>query len=109
VPVWHDPPPAELRDMLTRRLGLAAHLRVEWKRWMRAAGLVELAAEAPPEGRWATDSRVATLARGWRIAGLRGVRAALSPAASLFWREMESRRLDLAIVRGVRWPAGPTP
>lgn len=107
VPVWHDPPPAELRDMLTGRLGLAAHLLVEWKRWMRTAGLVELAAEAPPEGRWATDSRVAALARGWRIAGFRGVRAALSPAASLFWREMESRRLDLAIVRGVRWPAGP--
>lgn len=104
VPVWHEQPPGELRELLTERLGLAAHLLVEWKRWMREAGLVELAAEAPPEGRWATPSRVSAVARGWRIAGLRGVRTALSPAASLFWREMEARRLDLAVVRGVRWP-----
>lgn len=105
VPVWHEPPPEPLRRMLVERLGLAAHLLVEWKRWMRGAGLVELAAESPPEDRWATDSRVVALARGWRIAGVRGVRAALSPAASLFWREMEARRLNLAIVRGVRWPS----
>lgn len=104
VPVWHEPPPEAVRDLLVERIGLAAHLLVEWKRWMREAGLVDLSAEAPPEGRWATDSRVATVARGWRIAGIRGVRAALSPAASLFWREMETRRLDLALVRGVKWP-----
>lgn len=104
VPVWHESPEPAVRDLLRERLGMRAHLLVEWKRWMRAAGLVELAAEAPPEGRWATGSRVSAVARGWRIAGLRGVRAALSPAASLFWREMEARRLDLAIVRGVRWP-----
>lgn len=106
VPVWHESPTPELRSLLTERLGLAAHLLVEWKRWMRGVGLVELAAEEPPEGRWATASRVSAVARGWRIAGLRGVRAALSPAASLFWREMESRRLDLAVVRGVKWPGG---
>ena len=104
VPVWHEAPPPALRGLLAARLGLAAHLLVEWKRWMRTAGLVELVAEAPPEGRWATDSRVVALARGWRIAGVRGVRAALSAGASLFWREMDSRRLDLTIVRGVKWP-----
>lgn len=108
LPVWHEPPDESVRELLASRLGVSARLLMEWKRALREASFVELTAEAPP-GRWATDSRVSALRRGWRIARWHGVRAALSPEASLFWREMSERRLDLALLRGTRWPSAAPP
>lgn len=109
APVWHQTPRPEFRELLRRRLGLEAHLLVEWKRWVRAAGMVEITVEDVADGGWATPSRATAAVRGWRLAGLRGVRAVLSPAATIFWQEIEARRLGLAVFRGARWPEAPAP
>jgi hypothetical protein len=79
---------------------------VEWKRLLRAAGFVEILAED-----WSADpgelpSRWPVALRGWRVAGLAGLRAALSPAARDFLRELGSRRLALTLFHAVRWPGG---
>ena len=107
APVWHEPPPPRARELLASQLGLTAHLLVEWKRWMRTAGLVEITAHGYPPASWADTSRTSAVIRGWRVARWRGVRAALSPGATLFWNELAERRLGLILLRGVRWPDQP--
>lgn len=107
APVWHEPPAPEVRKELATRLGITAHLAVQWKQWLRAAGLVEIVIRDYPGAAWAIDSRVSAMIRGRRVAGWQGVRAALSPAARMFWREIARRRLGLTLLRGVRWPEQP--
>ena len=103
APAWHSEPDPDTASLLARSFGLRALLPVEWKRLLRAAGFVELAAEDWGDDDAPRPSRGAIALRGWRVAGLAGVRAALSPAATSFLEEVHARRLGLTIFTGVRW------
>lgn len=103
APAWHSEPDPEVATLLERDLGTRALLPVEWKRMLRAAGFVELAAEDWLDDEDQRPSRWLVALRGWRVAGLTGVRAALSPAAAAFLHEVQARRLGLTIFTGVRW------
>lgn len=106
APAWHTEPDAGLERGLRAAFGLHARMPVEWKRMLRTAGFVEIAAED-----WSSDpgelpGRWLVALRGWRVAGPRGLRAAWSPAARRFLRELGSRRLALTLFHAVRWPGG---
>jgi SAM-dependent methyltransferase len=106
APAWHTEPDPDLERGLGEAFGLSAMMPVEWKRLLRGAGFVEITAEdwsAEPgdlPGRWPVALR------GWRVAGLAGLRAALSPAGTSFLRELGSRRLAITLFHAVRWPGG---
>ncbi len=106
APAWHAEPGPALERRLEHAFGLRAMMPVEWKRLLRAAGFVEIAAED-----WSADpgelpGRWLVALRGWRVAGLAGLRAALSPTARDFLRELGSRRLAITLFHAVRWPGG---
>lgn len=106
APAWHTEPAPDLERRLQASLGLAAMMPVEWKRLLRAAGFVEIVAEDWTADPGQVPSRWLVALRGWRVAGLAGLRAALSPAARDFLRELGSRRLALTLFHAVRWPGG---
>jgi SAM-dependent methyltransferase len=86
-------------------LGLEPRLVMEWKALFRDAGIVELTAEdATIDGHWMVPSVLGGVAHGWRAAGWRGVRAAMSPDIRRLRALAARRALGLSIIKGTRWP-----
>lgn len=106
APAWHTEPDPGLARQLEAAFGLRAMMPIQWKRLLRGAGFVEIGVED-----WTSDpgelpGRWLVALRGWRVAGLAGLRAALAPAARTFLHELGSRRLALTLFHAVRWPGG---
>jgi len=104
VPTWlSTPKPAEAK--LLESTGLAPHLLMEWKGYLRSAGIVELAVEdAALDGKWIADGWIGLLVRGWRAARWAGVRTVMSRQFSTLRKLARRRVLGLSIVKGTRWP-----
>ncbi len=105
VPSWlREPDEADAR-LLADRMGLNPQLVVEWKRWFREAGIVELTVEdAPVTTAWMEVGWLVLLPRSWRGAGWRGIRFILSPEFRVLHRLVQQRALGLSIIKGTRWP-----
>jgi SAM-dependent methyltransferase len=106
VPSWLSQP-SEVDARRVERLGIKPQLLVEWKSFMRDAGLVELTVEnAAKDGGWIAHGWFGLLARGWRAARWRGVRIVLGSRLRTLRRLALTRVLGLSIVKGTRWPHG---
>lgn len=104
VPSWFSAPaPADVADVA--KLGIRPHLLVEWKNYMREAGLVELTVEdAAHDGRWIAPEWLGLLIRGWRAARWRGVGIVLGREMRSLRKLARTRVLGLSMIRGTRWP-----
>ncbi len=105
VPSWlREPREADTR-LLADRVGLNPQLVVEWKRWFREAGIVELTVEdAPVSTAWMEVGWLTLLLRSWRVARWRGIRFVLSPEFRVLHRLVLQRALGLSIIKGTRGP-----
>jgi SAM-dependent methyltransferase len=106
VPAWSGSP-VESADADLDRLGVRPRFLTAWKQVARDAGLVEISGETVlPDGPWVADGAVRAAVRAFATAGLDGVRLALSGAVRTLRALAHNGALGLAMVRGVRWPAG---
>lgn len=106
VPSWQRDP-TESAARAVRDLGVTPYLLVEWKSFLREAGVVELAVEdAAPDARWIASGWLGLLVRGWRAAGWWGIRFVLSRPLRVLRALALARVLGLSIVKGTRWPHG---
>jgi SAM-dependent methyltransferase len=104
APVWPGTPPTGVETMIGA-IGVRPRFLTAWKQAAREAGLVEVTAEtALPSRPWLSAGLVGIVARGWYAAGLEGARTVLSAPVRTFRHLVRTRALDLAVVRGVRWP-----
>lgn len=103
VPAWTREVVAD-GQVQVERLGLSPRHLVEWKAALREAGVVELVAESAPDGEWIARGTLGSVARGWRIGGWNGVRAALSSEVRELRALVRARALALSLVKGTRWP-----
>lgn len=105
LPVWPGSPVATDEPLLAE-VGVQPRFLAAWKQVARDAGLVEVTAEtAVRGGRWLAEGTVGTVARGWYAGGTDGARTVLSQPVRRLRRLARARTLDLAVVRGIRWPA----
>jgi SAM-dependent methyltransferase len=106
VPSWLQTP-SDNDVAVVGRLGIRPQLAVEWKSFLREAGLVELSVEEPVgEGRWVLQSTLSLIVRGWRAAGWSGVRAVIGREIRALRRLARKRVLGLLLIKGTRWPHG---
>jgi SAM-dependent methyltransferase len=106
VPSWLSRP-SKVDAQRVEQLGIKPQLLVEWKSFMRDAGLVELTVEnAAKDGGWIAHGWFGLLARGWRVARWRGLRVVLGSRLRTLRRLALTRVLGLSIVKGTRWPHG---
>lgn len=105
APVWVAEPHPSHRLRISDDLELVPRYVMEWKQLLREAGLVELAVEdIGGEGQWLETSVLTATFRGWRVAGWRGVRLALSEAYASLRAAAVSRTLGLSLIWGSKWP-----
>jgi len=105
VPVWSGSP-VESAEPALAGLGVRPRFLTAWKQVAREAGLVEISGETIlRDGHWIARGTVGAVTRAVRTAGLDGARTALSGAVRTLRHLARRGALDLAMVRGVRWPA----
>jgi SAM-dependent methyltransferase len=106
VPAWSGSP-ADGAEAELDRVGVRPRFLTAWKQVARDAGLVEIVGETVlRDGPWLATGVVAAAARAFAMAGLDGVRAALGRPVRTLRRLARRGAVGLAMVRGVRWPAG---
>lgn len=113
------------RESLVAYLGARPMIVVEWKQLLRDAGVVDLVVEdwsdaaspfrpaASPFPDFAEifslRERLAILLRAWRRWGWQGVRGAVLREREIHRLLTRERALGLSVIKGTRWPGGPTP
>lgn len=120
-PTWTGGFTPRLRAALTERLGVLPRHVVEWKRELRAAGLVEIEVQdwgdgGQPIARMTTGSMPAVrpqltwrhkmqiVGHAWRRSGLRATRTAVALEEDLLRELTRNRALALVLFSGVKWP-----
>jgi SAM-dependent methyltransferase len=104
VPVWSGTPQDTETESLAR-IGIRPRFLTAWRQVAREAGLVEITAETViPGGPWMALGRLGEVARASYAAGIRGARTLLASPARTYRRLAREGALDLAMVRGMRWP-----
>jgi ubiquinone/menaquinone biosynthesis C-methylase UbiE len=107
VPSWLSAP-GELEARQIAALRIKPLMLVEWKRFLREAGVVELSVEdAAADARWLAVGWLGLLLRGWRAARWSGVRFVLSRPFRVLRAMALRRMLGLSLIRGTRWPHEP--
>lgn len=113
------------RELLVERLGLHPHLLVEWKRMLRAAGIVDVQVQDWTSGEpggastagaardaadaaqltWQQKVQIATRSwRRWGWGGWREARAAVEREMALLEDLSDERAIGFQLIKGVKWP-----
>lgn len=120
-PTWTSELSERLRAGLSARLGVLPRHVVEWKRALRAAGVVEIEVQdwgaggqplsrastgsfeaVPPELTW--RHKVQIVGHAWRRLGIKATRDAVAREESLLRELARDRALALVLFSGVKWP-----
>jgi SAM-dependent methyltransferase len=126
-PTWSAELPPEGREALVDRLGLRPYHLVEWKRFLREAGAVEIqvqdwsegapgcarrpsgavAVAGEPELTWRNKVHIVSRAWkqwGWRAGALDAGRGAVERERRILRTLSSERALGLHLITGVKWP-----
>jgi len=104
VPSWLQTP-RENDAQVIESMGIAPNLPVEWKGYLREAGIVELTVEeAAAEGKWLASGFLPLFVRAWRAGAWAGLHALLSREVRTLRRLARRRVLGLSLIKGTRWP-----
>jgi len=124
VPSWSADLPPETRELIVERLGLRPRMLVEWKRMLRAAGVVEIevqdwsephvrvAAAPGADVRLSWSQKAHIMGRAWMVwgagggwlAGLPAGRNAVARETALLRDLARERSLGFQLMHGVKWP-----
>jgi ubiquinone/menaquinone biosynthesis C-methylase UbiE len=109
---WGSELSPDEQERVVERLGLRPHLLIEWKRMLRAAGVVDCHVQD-----WTPGGSVATLGLSWsekvQIAGQamrtsgggwRTMRQAVDREISLLRELADERAIGFQLIKGVKWP-----
>lgn len=120
-PAWTSELSERVRAGLSARLGVLPRHVIEWKRALRAAGVVEIevqdwGAGGQPLSRASTGAfeavtpeltwrhKVQIVGHAWRRLGIRAARDAVAREESLLRELARDRALALVLFSGVKWP-----
>ncbi len=104
APTWLQTP-TEKDSTSMSSLGLNPHVTMEWKAYLRDAGVSDLTVEeAAKDGNWFAPGLLTLLIRGWHAAGWAGARAMVTKEVRMLRRLVRKRVLGLTIVKGTYRP-----
>lgn len=125
-PTWTSELSERVRTLLAAQLGVLPRHVVEWKRALRASGVVEIEVQdwglgGQPLARASTGSfqavapeltwrhKVQIVGHAWRRLGIRGTRDAVAREENLLRELARDRALALVLFSGVKWPHAKEP